>query len=338
VPFAAECGYRCRHCRKPISWKITLAANPAASRPTLPPALGGERRELDSAAGRLAYYVDAPALPPADGTAAPSPLLLIHSINASGSAYEMKPLYDHYRRLRPVYALDLPGFGFSNRSQRPYLPRLMTDAVRAMTVEIRRQNGNAPVDALALSLSSEYLARAAVEVPSDFRRLGLVSPTGFNRLLPRNGPPGSDRGIAWLYRVLTVPLWRSALFGLLTRPAVIRYFLERTWGSKQIDEGLWAYDLLTTRQPGAANAPFYFLSAFLFSADISRVYDGLTMPVWMVHGVRGDFVDFRYKAVLAAAKNWRFSVLPTGALPYFEEPAEFIRQFDAFLGESAGPA
>jgi hypothetical protein len=47
----------------------------------------------------------------------------------------------------------------------------------------------------------------------------------------------------------------------LTRPGVIRYFLQRTWGSKAIDEDLWRYAVVTTRQPGARNAPFRFFIA-----------------------------------------------------------------------------
>ena len=131
--------------------------------------------------------------------------------------------------------------------------------------------------------------------------------------------------------MLTFPLWKSALFAGLTRPGVIRYFLERTWGSKQIDEGLWAYDLLTTRAPGAQHAPFYFLSAYLFSADISTLYHQLHMPVWVAHGVRGDFVDYRYKSALATQSNWAFAVYQSGALPYFEQGDSFMRDYDAFL-------
>jgi hypothetical protein len=59
------------------------------------------------------------------------------------------------------------------------------------------------------------------------------------------------------------------------------FFLEKTWGSKQIDEPLWQYDILTTRQPGAKHAPLYFLSALLFGADMMRVHDALQIPVWM---------------------------------------------------------
>ena len=37
----------------------------------------------------------------------------MHSVNASASAFEVAPLYDHYRQTRPTYAVDLPGFGYA---------------------------------------------------------------------------------------------------------------------------------------------------------------------------------------------------------------------------------
>ena len=296
---------------------------PNLNEPALPSAVLGERFEFESPVGRLSAYLA--------GTG--PPLLLIHSINASGSAAEMRPLYEHYLTCRTVVAIDLPGFGFSERSDREYTPRLMTDAVHAITDQIRARLGACPIDALALSLSCEYLARAAGERPKQYRSLALVSPTGFRGLKPWRGAPGSTRGLAWLYRALRGPggLWGGAVFRALTRPGVIRYFLRRTWGSTEIDEALWAYDLLTTQVPGAEHAPLHFLSAYLFSADIHDVYEKLDMPVWMSHGVRGDFTDYRGSVVVKARPNWRFSVFPTGALPYFEKPNDFTGAFTEFL-------
>lgn len=98
----------------------------------------------------------------------------------------------------------------------------------------------------------------------------------------------STRGIPWLYRALANPAWSGGLFNALTQPAVIRYFLERTWGSRQIDEGLYRYDLLTTRQPGAKHAPLYFLGAFLFSNDINTLYEAVDCRSG-VHGNPGRF-------------------------------------------------
>src|SRR5689334_16051533 len=73
---------------------------------SLPPAIDAERKQfLSKESGLLSYYADTSA----EGT----PLVLIHSINAAASSYEMRPLFNHFRTMRPVYALDLPGFGFS---------------------------------------------------------------------------------------------------------------------------------------------------------------------------------------------------------------------------------
>ena len=298
--------------------------------PALPPAVSGERVEIDGNAGRLSYYVAGPTV---DATARTDtrPLLLLHSLNASASAYEVKPLFEHYRQQRPVYAPDLPGFGFSERSDRPYLPRLMTDAVHAMVAEIQRVHGDVAIDVIGVSLSSEYAARAAQEAPARFRSVALVSPTGFNRGAPFNAPPGSHRGIAWLRRIFFNPRWSDGLYRWLTKRSVIRYFLKKTWGSSNIDEGLLDYDVLTTRQPGAKFAPYWFVSAHLFSADITRVYQSLAMPVWMVHGVRGDFTDYRHKSAYTDRSNWTFDIMPTGALPYFEREDEFVTLYDAFL-------
>jgi pimeloyl-ACP methyl ester carboxylesterase len=289
----------------------------------LPAAVSGQRLEFASRAGRLCAYVagQGPAL------------LLVHSINASASAAEMRPLHEHYAATRTVFSIDLPGYGVSDRSDRDYTPRLMTDALHAVVEQIASQCGPEPIDALALSLSAEYLARAAAEAPACFRSVALVSPTGFSGRKSWRAPPGTTRGLPWLYRALRGPnaCWGGALFRGLTRPGVIRYFLHRTWGSKDIDEALWRYDVLTTRQPGAEHAPLHFLSAGLFSADIHTLYEQLQMPVWMSHGVRGDFTDYRNKTIVEGRPNWHFSVFPTGALPYFEVPERFCEAYDSFL-------
>src|SRR5690349_17985198 len=72
-----------------------------------------------------------------------------------------------------------------------------------------------------------------------------------------------------------------------------RYFLAKTFGSNAaIDQGLLEYDYLTAHQPEAQHAPYCFISGIPFGADSSRVYDALDVPVWLAHGVRGDFTDY----------------------------------------------
>lgn len=291
----------------------------------LPPALAGEMRTLDIPFGKLAYY--------AGGTAEGTPLLLVHSVNAAGNSYEVKPLYDHYVAHRPVYSLDLPGFGFSDRRDRIYTPRLMTDAIIAMVEEIRGKHGAFPIDVIALSLSSEFVARAANDHPTHFRSLGLISPTGFETKLQREGQSGTTFGRPGVRDVVSFPLWGRTLFNALVSKPSMRYFLQKTWGAKTIDEGLFRYDYLSAHQPGAEHVPFSFLAGFLFSRDALTIYKGLSLPIWMSHGVRGDFVDFGNKTQVEGRPNWTIQVFRTGALSHFECLEEVTAAYDAFLAK-----
>jgi pimeloyl-ACP methyl ester carboxylesterase len=290
--------------------------------PTLPPAVAAPRLETRARSGRLSYYVA--------GTG--KPMLLLHSINAAASVREVQPAFDHAVHSHRVYAPDLPGYGFSDRSERRYDIRLFCDAIRDMLDVIAKEHGKAPVDALGLSLSAEFLARVAAEQPARFRTLTLVTPTGFRRGYDKmRAAEGTSREFRGVYSTVTFPLWRGALFNGLVSRASIRYFLRRTFGSNDVDEGLVDYSWRTTHQPGADRAPFAFLSARLFSADIRTVYEKLALPVWLAHGTRGDFADFSESDWLRKRKNWQVQSFDTGALVYFQQPDLFCQRWDAFL-------
>jgi pimeloyl-ACP methyl ester carboxylesterase len=283
----------------------------AITPPPLSPALPGERFTLEGPVGALVAY--GPADPGAEGV----PLVLVHTVNAAASAYEVRPLYERLGGGRPTYGFDLPGFGLSDRPGQIYTPRIMVDALAQVVDEVRSRHGGGPVDAIAVSLGCEFLARAAAERPDAFRSVGLISPTGFDGR-KADGPPGSTRGQGWLHGLFTFSLWDDALFDNLTRPGVVRYFLRRTFGAEDIDQGLWDYAVATARAPGAKHAPQSFLSGHLFSRDIHDVYDALKGPVWLIHGTRGDFVDYRRTTRFEGRDGWALEVFEGGALPYFE--------------------
>lgn len=258
-----------------------------------------------------------------------APLVLIHSINAPASAYEVRPLFEHYRRTHRVYALNLPGFGFSDRSAGSYTPRLYNDAILDLLTEIVSDAG--PVDALALSLSSEFLARSASEQPELFRTVALISPTGFGKREQRYGPIGSTRGSPVTKRIFEFPVWSRPFYDLLTTKLSIRYFLKQTFGSYDtIDEGLLQYDYVSAHQPNAQHAPFSFISGLLFSADIDRVYEAVQRPVWLAYGPRIRFNDYSDLSNVSGRSNWTIQQFDTGGLPHFEQPSAFIAAYDPF--------
>ncbi len=282
---------------------------------------------------RISYY--------ADGPETGRPLLLVHAINAAPSVYEVKPLFERYRAQRRVYALDLPGFGFSDRSARHYSPELY---VATITDFVTRVIGRS-VDAVALSLGSEFTAGAALRAPEHIATLAMISPTGFSK---RRLPDGQGPVAKWSHKVLSVPLWGPGLFRLLaTRPS-IRYFMNKSFVGEVPDEYI-EYAYATAHQPGAHHAPLYFLSGQLFTtAAIDELYPKLDLPVLVIHD-RDPNVSFeRLPAMLAAHPNWREErVVPSLGLPHWERLPETAAVLDAFwsahaakeAGQSdAGPA
>ncbi|WP_423822288.1 alpha/beta hydrolase [Salinisphaera sp. SPP-AMP-43] len=308
--------------------------------PELPAAVDGERITFDSNGWTLSYYLDIRA--GVDET----PLLLIHSINAAASAYEVKPIYEHYQGRRAIAAIDLPGYGFSERWSRRYTPRLMTDALHAWVEHIVERTGHQRVDALACSVACEYLARAASERPDRYRSLALVSPVGVEPL-PASSPQETTRGRPWLYQGLcsSTSISRTLFRALASRPS-IRYFLKKTWGGSDVDKGLVDYAYTTAQQPGARHAPWSFLSGYLLSSDAADLYRRLGHPVWVAYGKRSDFADQHARDVIADQPDARIVAFDAGALPHFQRPAEFFSAYDAFLNgqladtvePAAGPA
>jgi pimeloyl-ACP methyl ester carboxylesterase len=298
----------------------------------LPDALLAERRQFySSRAGMLSYYVDRAA---GEGyfpnqKLSGRPLVLIHSINAAGSSYEMRPLFEKFRFVRPVYALDLPGFGFSERSNREYTPELYKNAI----IDFLETQVGAPADVVTLSLSSEFAAQAALERPDLFNTLAMISPSGFTpRSQKRASQSAADSNRTRLfYGLFSFPLWAQGFYDLLGTRASIRYFLQQSFVGT-VDRGLEEYAWLTTHRPGARNAPLYFVSGALFTPDIrERVYERLTIPVLVVYD-RDPFVRFdTLGQVLANHDNWlAIRVAPSLGLPQFEQPDETAQVLEGF--------
>ena len=316
----------------------------------LPHAVDGERETLDSSAGTLSFYCSEPKRA-SDGRdhGAVAPLLLVHSVNAAGSSFEMKPIYDRLRSTRTVYVMDLPGFGFSARTRRDYTPTLMSAAVVAMASEVRQRHPDRPApDAIALSLSCEFLARAAIDCPDLFSTVGFISPTGFERQAPartgaadsaaaplerltsRHDPrqPSGRRSVAG---ALDGGPWSQPLFDLLVTEPSIRFFLRRAFGSAAVDEALVAYSYLTAHQPGARHAPLAFLAGRPFSEDPLGLYRAVRHPAWMAHGIRGAFSRFDGKDALHDRPNWTVDVFDSGALPQFECIDRMVDRYESFV-------
>ena len=288
----------------------------------LPPALEAERQSPRSdTAGSLNVYVDR--------SASGRPLLLIHSVNAAASAYEMRPIFEHYRGQRTVYALDLPGYGFSARND---LARTPVAYAQAIVDVLAAQFGEA-ADVIALSLGCEFAARAALQRPDLFHSLTFISPSGFNA---SGAGRATQRAVEQdrtesAYRALANPVWGRALFDLIATRRSIEFFLKQSFVGPA-PQALIDYDYATAHQPGAHYTPLRFISGLLFTRNARQeLYERLTLPVLVVYD-RDAFSRFdALPEVAAAHANWQTArIEPTLGLPQFEAMPQLADALDGF--------
>jgi pimeloyl-ACP methyl ester carboxylesterase len=288
----------------------------------LEPALEAERQSVASeTGGAINVYVDR--------SGRGRPLWLIHSVNAAASAYEMRPIFEYYRGRRPVYALDLPGYGFSTRQDQTRSPEAFAQSI----VEVITSLVGEPVDAVALSLGSEFAARAALLRPDLFHALTLISPSGLNA-------DGTGRATQQAveqqrtdsaYRALANPLWGRALYDLIATRRSIEFFLKQSFVGT-VPPALIDYAYATSHQPGAQSTPLRFISGLLFTRNArQQLYERLTLPVQVIYD-RDAFVGFEALPEVAATHaNWQTARLePSRGLPQFEMMPRVAEALDGF--------
>lgn len=246
------------------------------------------------------------------------PLVLLHSVNACASSYEMKPLFEKFRATRPVYALDLPGFGFSDRDARPYTPDLYTQELTDFLARVK-DKGDAP-DVVALSLTCEFVARVASARKDLVHSLAFISPTGLAK----------EKHHADIGGPSPMPFWGTLAFGVIASRPSIRYFLGKSFVGP-VDDGLKEYAYQTSHQRGGARAPIAFLTGKLFTPDIEDTYARLERPVMVLYDCDGYTNFERLDALVARSPMWTATrISPSLGMPQFERTTETVDALEAF--------
>jgi pimeloyl-ACP methyl ester carboxylesterase len=231
-----------------------------------------------------------------------------------------------------VYALDLPGFGFSERSDRFYSPQLYQNAISEFLQDIIKK----PADIVALSLSCEFAALSGVHNPELIHSFVMISPTGFNpprtdKITERANRRGAHNNI---YALLAVPLWNRPLYDLISSRPSIQYFLNKSFEGL-VPEHFVDYAYHTAHQPGAQYAPTYFLSGKLFTPAVREtVYKALELPVLVLYD-RDPYTHFEMLPImLQNHENWQgVRISPTKGLPHWEKPEKTFRAMESFWAE-----
>lgn len=291
--------------------------------PRLERTLPSARQQFYSWRGyKVAYYVSGQG----------EPLLLCHSINAAASAFEMRDPFERLAQDFQVYAIDLLGFGASERPAGVrYSAELFCDLLRDFVRDVI----GGPTHLIASSLSGAFAAAVAADHPDLLRSLVLVDPTGMVTLARPQGLGG--RLIEGFFRL---PVLGEAVFNLLTSRGSIRYFLAKAYGSpEKVEEALLEQSYVTAHQRGARFAPAAFVGRAL-NLSLQDVLPRLPERTLVVWTERTDYQDTQKEraAFAEVAPALEMQAVPvSGGLIYDEQPERFCAIVRDFILPRATP-
>jgi haloalkane dehalogenase len=254
------------------------------------------------------------------------PLVFVHGVYVGASSYEWSKVYPHFAGMHQVLAVDLLGFG---ESERPDVPLSAADHVQALVEFVRAKSGGERASIVASGLGAGFVTILAAQHPELVQRLILLMPMGRvefgRRRLPKR------------YGVFSrMPLVNRTFYRrYLSTRIHIRGWL-KSFGfvdPEKISEE--TVEVLTNcaQQFGADRAIFQWMSR-RFDLDLEKRLAELSQPVTLVWGENAvnPSLESGYR-LQPIAKQCNLVVLPNaGLLAPLESPmqvaAALVKELD----------
>lgn len=270
-------------------------------------------RELVDVEGQAVYVKDVGEGPV---------LVLLHGF--ASSSYSFRELFAPLSKTNRILAIDLNGFGLTQRPSEANAYRIEEQA--DLIVKVLRQKGISEVVMLGHSYGSAVSAVIAVRHPGMVSRVVLISPpSAFTKKTPwyvRNGI-----GVHVAFFLIRALLSNPAKFRELSSKA---FFMEDAL-TPEIAERYRQSMLIE----GLRHACFGYAKAFGSNGAASIRYEAVLQPTLVVVGEHDEVVSAGSCVVVAEAiSDSELVVIPEcGHCPPEECSAEVIGAVVAFLGE-----
>jgi pimeloyl-ACP methyl ester carboxylesterase len=250
-----------------------------------------------------------------------APVILIHGLGATKGSFlpTVAALADRFRTI----ALDLPGFGDSEKPLGPYHPPFLARAVVALLDALEIEVGNSMGGRVALELGLRHAERVG--------RLALLAPSlAWKR----------ERPWAPLVRVLRPELGLIQITPRWAVEAVVHRIIpgiESNWVRAGVDEFLRAYLTPRGRMAFYAAARQIYLEEPHGSKGFWTRLATLAPASLFIWGKRDTLVPIAFAAhVKQTLPSARHLELDCGHVPQLERPAETHAAIATFLREGAG--
>ncbi len=255
------------------------------------------------------------------------PLVLIHGICAGGSSREWESIITPLSLKYRVYAIDLLGFGASDRPNISYNSYMYVDMINSFISTVIGK----PCHVIGSNTSADFVLLANKLMPSNFNKLVLVNPSGLVK--PKLYGSPSDKLTKTLFQL---PILGTSCYNMICSRASIKYFLKKYVYTNQklvTDEEVNKYYYAGHFKGVLNKMPIsYFASKFL-NLDTSKALLQCKTDVLAVFGEDNKFIPV-YESRDFAKNNSNVTtiIFPfTKTLPHVERNILFEKKISEFL-------
>jgi len=252
------------------------------------------------------------------------PVLLLHGIYPGASSFEWRHVVPALAEQNRVIAVDLLGFGRSDRPAARYTPGLYQALLGDVISRVVRE----PCAVVASGLTAAQLVALAGRDPRHIASMALVAPTGV--AYRRDPAPSASRTRRLL---LGAPLVGNTVYNGLTSSAKMRRHLENIYvDDRMVTPALVQHYQRMARQPGGKHAIAALLSGKL-NVDVRASLRRVRQPTLLLWGdlARENSVERAHAfRVIKHDLEWSL-VQDAGDLPHDERPDEFNAALRSFL-------
>jgi pimeloyl-ACP methyl ester carboxylesterase len=252
------------------------------------------------------------------------PVLLVHGIYPGASSFEWRHVVPALAERYSVIAVDLLGFGRSDRPAARYTPGLYQALLGDLVVRVVRE----PCAVVASGLSAAQLVALAGRDPRHISALALVAPTGVAHM---RDPDPSAGGTTRL--LLGAPIVGNTVYNRLTSPARMRRHLESAFADdRMVTPALVEHYVRMARRPGGKHAVRALLSGKL-NVDVRVALRRVRQPtllLWGEHARQNSVERAHAFRVIKHDLEWSL-VQDAGDFPHDERPDEVNMALRSFL-------
>ena len=265
--------------------------------------------------GRVAYHTY--------GTG--RPLLLLHHTSVGASHAEWEKNIDFLAQNHKVYAIDLPGFGASEKPKITY-----TAYQYALFLnDFIEQQVKRPVSIVASSASADFALMAYLMKPKNMRKLVLISPTGMKTgfAIPEDNKKR---------RMLQAPLFGTQYFIQAASKKAIKEQLEKDlfFSKENVPQKLVDTYYIAAHK-GGENARFSYASTAsgFTGVTIKKALENLKIPFLVAWGEENRSNPAKYMDQIEELRpDGEYAIFEkTRLLPHYENSVEFNQLVKEFL-------